>query len=372
MDAVRRAVRRRPAGRRPPTGGWCCGRSRSRLLAVDAYAVAEWIGHPPVEVTGTTDRFGGPFGSPALLGAAVVLLLPVAVGTAFDTTERRAWRGAGALAAVGALVPLLGSGSRAALVALAVALVVGGAAVGVRTLRTARRRWLAVSGLAVVAVLVLIAVTPVGDRLAATVDPGSGVARSRLDEWRVALDALGERPVLGVGPEGYRIAFPGSVDDAYVREHGRSTVTDRAHAGLLDVGLSSGLPGALAYAALVGLVVVHAVRARAVGRRRDDRAGGRRARRLPPPAGAVPAGRGRPGPVGARRHPRRTRRPDDRARRPARDDRRGRRGPRRGARRPSTGRPPPGWARPWRPWRGARPDWRWRPGSSTWSPTAGR
>jgi O-antigen ligase len=230
------------------------------LAAVDAYAVAEWAGHAPVDVASSTDRFGGPYGSPALLGAAVVLAAPVAVGLATDRDERPGWRGAAAAVAGGALVPLLGSGSRAALVGLAGGGVLAVAAL-VRSGSGLRRRAVLTGSVGVVAVAILVAVTPVGDRIAATVDPDRGEARSRVDEWRTGLAALRDHPLLGVGPEGYRIVFPEVVDDAYVREHGRATVTDRAHAGVLDVAITGGVPAALAYAALCGLVVVRARRA---------------------------------------------------------------------------------------------------------------
>jgi hypothetical protein len=84
--------------------------------------------------------------------------------------------------------------------------------------------------------------------------------RGRIDEWRVAVAVVAERPVLGAGPEGYRIAATAHIDDAYTRRHGRDEVVDRAHDGLLDVAAGAGLPAAVLYGGLLAAVVIAAVR----------------------------------------------------------------------------------------------------------------
>ena len=71
-------------------------------------------------------RAGGPFGQPAYLGAACLLIGPLALAVACDRTEQRGWRRAGALGAAGALLALLGSQTRAAWVGAVVALLVLG------------------------------------------------------------------------------------------------------------------------------------------------------------------------------------------------------------------------------------------------------
>jgi tetratricopeptide (TPR) repeat protein len=91
------------------------------------------------------------------------------------------------------------------------------------------------------------------------------VAQGRLDEWRVGLRALGDSPLVGYGPEGYRTVFGRHVDQQYVVDWGREVITDRAHGGLLDVGLALGLPGALIYLGLILLVLRGAVLAVANG-----------------------------------------------------------------------------------------------------------
>ena len=209
-------------------------------IAMGVYGIAEALG-AAMELTTTTTRLGSTFGAPAYLGAALALFLPVCVGLAADPEEGRGWRRVALLGAISGLVLLAGSGTRAALVGLAAALAL---TIGIWLPQVRRHRSVAAVG--VVAMILLVALTPLGERLG---DLGTSEGTSRVDEWTVAVRAIAERPLLGAGLEGYRIMFPGAVDADYVRAYGRSTVTDRAHSGPLDLGASLGVPGVAAWLA---------------------------------------------------------------------------------------------------------------------------
>jgi hypothetical protein len=103
-------------------------------------------------------------------------------------------------------------------------------------------------------VVLLVALSPVGDRLTSVTDPDAPGGRGRFDEWRVASAVVRRHPLTGVGPEGYRIAFAEGVDAAYERAHGRLQQPDRAHAGPLDVALAGGLPALIAWGAVIVIV----------------------------------------------------------------------------------------------------------------------
>lgn len=211
----------------------------------------------PVDVGADTDRLLGPFGSAAMLGAGTALLVPPAVGLALDTTERRAWRAVAAIGGVLGVTALVGSGSRAALVGIAVAGVVllvrnHSNVVGQRSLGRRRPTMFVVGG----AVVALALVAP---RLGEVFDRTEG-ASSRFDEWSLALDVIADHPVLGVGPEGYRIAAVGTVDADYERSYRRDRVLpDRAHSGPLDVALDGGVLAALMHLTLVCSVLAPAL-----------------------------------------------------------------------------------------------------------------
>jgi tetratricopeptide (TPR) repeat protein len=100
----------------------------------------------------------------------------------------------------------------------------------------------------------IVAVAAVAPRLG-DVSSRRDSGTSRLDEWRVAVRVIGRHPLLGVGPEGYRIAVAEGIDDAYERAHRRDTVLpDRAHSAPLDVTLAGGLGAGVLYVGLVGFV----------------------------------------------------------------------------------------------------------------------
>lgn len=230
---------------------------------IGAWAVAEAFGWHAVRLDTTSNRLVGPFGSAAYLGAATALLVPLSLGVALDPGWTRWPRIGAATAAAAGTVALVGSGTRGAWIGLAV---------GAGFLLVRHRAWIAgrrriataaAGAIAVAAVIGLAVATGVGGRAGAAFDPESGGGRGRLDEWRVALRVVAHHPLLGAGPEGYRIDFSQGVDAAYEAKHGRSPLPDRAHDSLLDVATTTGLPGLAAYLAVLataGLLVIRALR----------------------------------------------------------------------------------------------------------------
>jgi O-antigen ligase/Flp pilus assembly protein TadD len=236
---------------------------RSVILATVAmglWATIETTVGPLIDIQVDTSRLTGPFGSAAYLGAAACLLTPISAGGALEATSTRGWRAAAWIGTVGGTVALIGSGARAA--------------------------WL---GAATVTAIVLLATRPSGHRLRMIVaacavagvcaapfigdlvDRPSGQT-SRLDEWTIAGRVVADHPLIGVGPEGYRIAVSDELDRNYEREYGRSRVLpDRAHSNVLDVALNGGLLAAAAYLALIvivcrrALALVHGGRATDIG-----------------------------------------------------------------------------------------------------------
>jgi O-antigen ligase len=191
----------------------------------------------------TTERATGPFGSAVVVGASACLLGPVAWGLAVDTGEQRRWRIVGGLGGATSTVALAASGARGAwFAAVAVAIIVA------TRVRPARRVVMSAGA------ITLVAIAIVAPRLDDLVERSAG-ATSRIDEWRVATRVLAEHPIVGVGPEGYRFAVADGIDRGYERTYGRAAVLpDRAHSGPLDVAVSGGLPAALSFLVLLGLV----------------------------------------------------------------------------------------------------------------------
>ncbi len=298
-------------------------------LVATGGAVLSAVGVLPDD--GVSGRVGGLAGSPSYLAALLVLLVPVSAGLAADTTEPRPWRCLAGVAATGGGVALAATLTRGAWLGLAVATLAvatlavplpwrrtrdqnplpacgidaqrGSSAASPTSIPRRNRRsgahaaqgwrrfhafWASIprrgrgwGGGLVLAVGVLavglVLLTPVGARV---VDVGSpdGTARGRLDEWAVAVRVVAADPLTGVGPEGYRIAFPAHVDEGYAHAHGRDVVVDRAHSSVLDVAAAGGIPAAVAWLVLLGTIL-----------RTVRRAAGRTARAGPLAAGVTVA-----------------------------------------------------------------------------------
>ena len=208
------------------------------------FATAELLGWTPDRFGTTTGRIGMPYGTPAYLGAALVLLCPITLGAATAFTDR-AWILTARLAGGTGIVVLLATQTRAALIGISVAAIVS---------YPAWERWGRANRVALaVGAIVLVAAasaTNLGPRLLDALDFENGAASSRLDEWTTGLDAVAQSPILGSGLEGYRVVFPMVVGDEYVQSYGRTYATDRAHSGLIDVAIWTGIVGAALYVAM--------------------------------------------------------------------------------------------------------------------------
>jgi hypothetical protein len=223
-------------------------------FGLGACATFEALGWEP-RVFAVDDRLSATLGSPAYLGAFSAVLLPVAVGCACDRSLTRPMRLLATVAAPLLVVALLGSGARAAWFGVAASLTVLAIRRGREVVNRAATRRLVMALSAFVVVAVAIALwSPVGDRAASLFDDDAPGGAGRVDEWRVAANVAREHLPLGVGPEGYRIAFAEGVDAAYERDHGRDPTPDRAHSAPLDVLLAGGVGAVALWLASLTLV----------------------------------------------------------------------------------------------------------------------
>lgn len=227
------------------------------------YTAWEVLVGAPVDYVSDSSRAGGPYGSAAYLGAACCLLLPVAGGVAASRSETRRWRAGAGVVAASLLVAVFASGTRGALLGLVVsAVIVAGAVVFAGRSGSRPRGGFAATQRSAVVVAVGSAVVLLG--LVIVVNSArferEAPIGSRLDEWRLGLSALRERPLFGFGPEGYRIVVDRHLTPDYVRSYGDAVLPDRAHNAILDVALSSGIVAGLAFAALLVMIVAAALR----------------------------------------------------------------------------------------------------------------
>ncbi|MCK6507596.1 O-antigen ligase family protein [Myxococcota bacterium] len=244
-------VRNRPRARRLAMAVVLTGAAATALGLVQRWTGAAhvlWVTELP---RAAGQPFFATFLDPNHAGVLLAAAAPLAVALLRD--RHATARAVGGLGGLLALVGALTSGSRGAVVLLALGLGISVALPGGRLARAA------VGTMALLGLVVLVLAGPetVAGWLTASLDPSqqASVARGYGDLWggraliyREAWEMTGLAPLVGVGPAGF--------DDAWrvVRGGQGFTVTDHAHQELLQAIIEHGWPSLLP--ALVALALV--------------------------------------------------------------------------------------------------------------------
>lgn len=91
----------------------------------------------------------------------------------------------------------------------------------------------------------------IANRIATIVDLDEGATAARLTIWQFTLPLIGEKPLLGYGPEMFYRAFVPIFPPQLVYYQGRHTEVDRAHNLILDLLVTAGAMGLIPYCLLV-------------------------------------------------------------------------------------------------------------------------
>jgi putative inorganic carbon (hco3(-)) transporter len=192
-------------------------------------------------------RASGPLPDPNDLAFVLVVALPllVAVLPARPSTwDKILAAGTGALLVAGAAATL----SRGGMLALV-------AAVGWLVLRRGLRLRVLAGAAAALAVAGAAAVLLAGPLLARSLREKSFIASSNVDtralRWRAAARMLGENPVLGVGPGGFRSEYVTASHNAELAER-----TPVAHNMFLEVAAEFGLPALVLFLGLIAAAML--------------------------------------------------------------------------------------------------------------------
>lgn len=248
--------------RRPGRHAWLAGALVLSGVVVALVAIQRGLAGDVVLAQGVA-RLAGPYGSPNHLALYLDRVVPLAAALAWlGPPAVRRWAG-GALALLGAVALLTWSlgGWLAVWVGVLVLLAAGGA-----------RRW--ASGLAALSLalavalgLLLAADSPLlPERLRSYFDPETGTGLGRLGVWQGGLRMALAHPLLGVGPDNFRLLYA-----EYAEEVWREPDLSHPHNLVLDAWLRAGLAGLAGYLALLGLAL------RAAWRRASGRPGWQRA-----------------------------------------------------------------------------------------------
>ena len=216
---------------------------------------------------GPGGRPGGTFGNPLYCGTFLVLALLAALSLLVSRQTRY-----GRAAALGAAAVMASSLAATYARGAWVAGAAGLAAWGLLSVRRApaARRWVVI-GLLVVAVCGIVAVALPSLARPSAPGPTAGATQSRaLGEvstvssrlliWRVALDAIRARPLLGWGPNNYRYAAQQYTTPERLQREPLSRDAD-AHDLVLEIAATYGVPGAVLLLLWLAAVVAAALAA---------------------------------------------------------------------------------------------------------------
>jgi O-antigen ligase len=244
---------------------------RSRTQVYRLWSAVVW-GSLPVVLYGLLQGFGvRPLGwqtdaaSPVLstvgranfLGSYLVLIIPLTAARTGIATRPLPL----ILLLGGQLACWLLTLARGAWIGLGAAIVIGLLAWAYAT-RRRRLAWIALAltlgGASVIALVMaltsshpVLTETPGLKHLTSLAQTNAGSVAARLTIWRTTQPLVAARPWLGYGPEAMWPIFMRVFPPELVYYHGRGVIVDRAHNLWLDLGMSVGLMGALAFAALL-------------------------------------------------------------------------------------------------------------------------
>jgi O-antigen ligase/cytochrome c-type biogenesis protein CcmH/NrfG len=226
---------------------------------VVAYGLLQAAGLDPLDWrTDAASPVLSTVGRANFLGSYLVLVMPLTARRALPTRRRR-WPYLLLLA--GQLVCLALTQARGAWVGLGVAATSGLLAWAAAT--RSRRLTAITLALATLAAgflallnwpggpLAPLARLPGLDRLATLTRTDAGSTAARLTAWQATLPLIVARPWLGYGPETMRTVFARVFPPQLVYYQGRHVTVDRAHNLWLDLAMSAGLAGVIAFGALL-------------------------------------------------------------------------------------------------------------------------
>lgn len=211
-------------------------------------------------LSGAQARAQGPLNDPNDLAFILVVAIPLALALHAYSGHWR-WSALAALCGVGAAATF----SRGGALALAAVAVWG-------LLSRVVRPRVAVGGAMALGTGIGITAWVAADLVARSLQQKTYIAATNVDtrvlRWRAALEMMGDQPLLGLGPAGFRLNY-----DDYASAYDATAVRDGTvvHQMFLEVGAEAGIPAMLVFTAFVFVAMMAAGSARRNARDRTLR-----------------------------------------------------------------------------------------------------
>lgn len=202
-----------------------------------------------------------------LYGLAFLFCLPFLVLAVFQL--KKSWKILATVAVISALAMIYGSGSRAASLALAIAIPVTGLALGIRYLRKSPR--FAIGALLLTIVVLGIAWWAMGIAFRgkvgsenfqllwqenAELTPQSPSLDHRMVLWNKTMDMVGDQPLLGTGIGNWKLNVAAYGFHAYDDQGNFGMdIPQRTHNHILEMAAEIGIPGLVAFLFVLGMAI---------------------------------------------------------------------------------------------------------------------
>ncbi|MFH0792057.1 MAG: O-antigen ligase family protein [bacterium] len=146
-----------------------------------------------------------------------------------------------------------------------------------------KNRWLSVARIAIMTVIVVV-VSMTAYLKVNPANPLSKVAlfswhidESRMSAWKVSIEAIKNRPLLGYGSENYAIAFNRYYDpklpEIQMDPYYKSSWWDKPHNVFIEIAVNNGILGLIAYLSFFGLLIWKLIKVRFASNKADGNVG---------------------------------------------------------------------------------------------------
>ncbi|MHB9148467.1 MAG: O-antigen ligase family protein [Thermoleophilia bacterium] len=244
-------------------------------VAVSVYGILQYLGFDVVErgpLPFEANQAFATMGNPNLL--AGYLLFPLTIGPVIALSETRSdrraafWAGVLVVATAWLTTFTRGAWIGGAVGLAAVMIFAVRVRVGTRALDWGFGMAAGIAAAVMVARSVSSpsAVTNVIARARTLLEFRTGSGLTRLEIWQAALSSIRDSPIVGHGPDTFRLVFPLYKPAEYARDAGHASIADNAHNYPLQLASGTGIPGMLLFYGAVGWIMwrsLNAIRVRA-------------------------------------------------------------------------------------------------------------
>jgi len=213
------------------------------------------------ELAADSSRIASLWGNPGYLGGFLALTIPIsaALAVAGDKFPKVKWP---ALINVIVATPILVlSHTRSAWIGVAVAIVI----LAVIYFKKIEFKSAIAFGLAFILLFSFLTIGSMSSSStmaakSSKVTQVNAESRARFMYWRVAVDAMVKRPILGYGPDTFNYVYGQNRPADWLKIDTERAPVDKVHNDFLQVGVGSGFIGLLAYIALLLVIIFGLVR----------------------------------------------------------------------------------------------------------------